>query len=532
MKLTDRGLRDSASWQAAGIALPGYDRAAMSEATRKAPIWLHFGAGNLFRAFPAMCQQKLLNDQMARCGVTVADSAGMVDKVLQPHDNLSVVVRLCPDGRMEKEVLGSIGESLRLLEDAPRLQDVFCQKSLQMVSFTITEKGYRLTDGQGRYADDVEHDLMAGPDFCVSYMGRVAAMLYRRYLAGAYPLAMVSMDNCSHNGDHLLNAMLTMARSWEESGVCQKGFADYVSDPSRVAFPWTMIDKITPRPDAAVQEKLLECGLEDMGGYVTRRGSYAAPFVNAEETQYLVVEDAFPNGRPPLECAGVLFTNRETVEKVERMKVCTCLNPLHTALAVFGCLLGYHKICDEMQDADLAALVKRIGYQEGLPVVTDPGVLSPKEFLDDVIEKRLPNPFLPDTPQRIACDTSQKIPVRFGETIKAYLKRPEADLQSLKMIPLVFAAWCRYLMGVDDRGQPFEVSPDPMAAQLQGYLADAHLGDPRRRETLLKPILSNAELFGVDLYASGLAHKVEEDFFAMLEGPGAVRGLLRRRLAE
>ena len=149
-----------------------------------------------------------------------------------------------------------------------------------------------------------------------------------------------------------------------------------------------------------------------------------------------------------------------------------------------------------------------------------------------MIEKRLPNPFLPDTPQRIACDTSQKIPVRFGETIKAYLKRPEADLQSLKMIPLVFAAWCRYLIGVDDRGQPFEVSPDPMAAQLQGYLADAHLGDPRRRETLLKPILSNAELFGVDLYASGLAHKVEEDFFAMLEGPGAVRGLLRRRLAE
>ena len=53
-----------------------------------------------------------------------------------------------------------------------------------------------------------------------------------------------------------------------------------------------------------------------------------------------------------------MFTSRETVEKVERMKVCTCLNPLHTALAVYGCLLGYTKISDEMKDADLVKLVE------------------------------------------------------------------------------------------------------------------------------------------------------------------------------
>ena len=98
------------------------------------------------------------------------------------------------------------------------------------------------------------------------------------------------------------------------------------------------------------------------------------------------------------------------------MKVCTCLNPLHTCLAIFGCLLGYRKISDEMKDRELVKLVETVGYKEGLPVVVDPIILSPKEFIDTVLKVRVPNPFMPDTPQRIATDTSQKLAVRFGET--------------------------------------------------------------------------------------------------------------------
>ena len=108
----------------------------------------------------------------------------------------------------------------------------------------------------------------------------------------------------------------------------------------------------------------------------TAKNTYIAPFINAEAAEYLVVEDKFPNGRMPLEEAGVIFTDRETVNKVEKMKVGTCLNPLHTALAVFGCLLGYELIADEMKDEELRRLVEKIGYDEGLPVVVDPGVES------------------------------------------------------------------------------------------------------------------------------------------------------------
>lgn len=114
---------------------------------------------------------------------------------------------------------------------------------------------------------------------------------------------------------------------------------------------------------------------------VTSKNTYTAPFVNAEISEYLVIEDKFTNGRPALEEAGIIFTDRDTVNNVETMKVTTCLNPLHTALAVSGCLLGYTLIADEMKDDTLRKFVEIIGYKEGLPVVVDPGILSPKQFL-------------------------------------------------------------------------------------------------------------------------------------------------------
>jgi fructuronate reductase len=371
----------------------------------------------------------------------------------------------------------------------------------------------------------VADDLKAGPSAPKSYLGRIASLCYERYAKGELPLAMVSMDNCSHNGDILFAAMEAIAKGWAENGAADEGFLKYISDKNKVSFPWSMIDKITPRPDDSVRDMLVSCGLEDMRGAVTEKNTYIAPFVNAEETQYLVIEDAFPNGRPPLEKAGVLFTNRETVDRVEKMKVCTCLNPLHTSLAVFGCLLGYTRISEEMKDAALVKLIEGVGYVEGLPVVTDPGIIKPRDFIDQVIKVRLPNPFMPDAPQRIAMDSSLKIPIRFGETLKEY-KKSGKDCAALKLIPLVFAGWLRYLLGIDDKGQPFEVSPDPNYETLKSALSGIELGQKGPFGGKLKPILSNSAYFAVDLYDAGLGEKVEELFAKMVEGPGAVRKTL------
>ena len=292
-------------------------------------------------------------------------------------------------------------------------------------------------------------------------------------------------------------------------------------------------DKITPRPDASVEKILLNDGVEELDPVITSKNTYVAPFVNAEETEYLVIEDDFPNGRLDLTKGGLMFTDRDTVDKVEKMKVCTCLNPLHTCLAIFGCVLGYNKISDEMKDEELVKLVETVGYKEGLPVVVNPGILDPKEFIDTVLKVRVPNPFMPDTPQRIATDTSQKLAIRFGETIKAYASADNRNVADLKLIPLVFAGWLRYLMAVDDAGNAFELSPDPLLDTVCPYVEGFKLGETKdvaEIEATLKPVLENDKIFGVNLYEVDMAEKVCGYFNEMLAGVGSVRATLKKYL--
>ena len=535
MILDNSVLNNLDAWKSKGYGVPEYDRAKVTANTKANPFWIHFGAGNIFRAFQANQMQNMLNAGKIDRGIVVAEGFDyeIIEKINRPHDDLGVAVTLKADGNIEKNIVGSVVESLVLdrdnAEQFNRLKEIFANDSLQMATFTITEKGYATQAPDGKVLPWVAADFEAGPEKASGYLGKVCALLYHRFKSGAKEIAMVSMDNCSHNGDKLKAAMEVHAKTWLEAGLVEKEFVDYVLDPKKVSYPWTMIDKITPRPDAKVQEMLVADWGDEMKPVVTSKNTYVAAFVNAEECEYLVIEDDFPNGRPNLEDAGFYFTDRETVEKTERMKVCTCLNPLHTCLAVFGCLLGYELVSEEMKNETLVKLVKEIGYNEGLPVVVNPGILSPKEFIDSVVEKRIPNPFMPDTPQRIACDTSQKVGIRFGETIKAYAKDDKLNVTDLKRIPLVFAGWMRYLMGINDAGESFEQSPDPLLETLKDKLKDVKFGDSSDANIApIKEVLSMDSIFGVNLYEVGLGETVETYFKEMNAGKGAILDTLKK----
>lgn len=515
------------------MEIPRFCLEQMQKHTRETPIWVHFGAGNLFRGFIANLQQTLLESGVSKHGIIAVEPFDyeIIEKIYTPFDQLTLLSLLQPDGQLRNSVVASIGESLRGGIDFPsewvRLQKIFCQPSLQMVSFTITEKGYAITRFSGEFLPVIADDMTRGPQHPTHVMSIVTALLYTRFLTNQQPIAMVSMDHCSHNGDKLKSSVITIASAWSENGLVDPDFLHYLSDNTTVSFPWTMIDKITPRPSELVQQKLTDLGIAGMTPVVTSKNTFIAPFVNAEIPQYLVIEDDFPNGRPALEDAGVYFTDRETVNHTEQMKVTTCLNPLHTALAVFGCLLGYTSIAAEMNDEQLKKLVYAIGYQEGLPVVVDPKIISPQEFLHEVITQRLPNPHIPDTPQRIAVDTSQKIAIRFGATILAYHKNLNLNASELIYIPLVLAGWLRYLLGIDDAGQAFKRSEDPMLDTLTQQLSGIVVGKPETYRNQLTEILSESSLFGVDLFEVNLAAKVESFFQQMIAGPGAVRALLQ-----
>lgn len=500
-----------------GYKVPEYNLVSLRENTLAAPRWIHFGAGNIFRAFPATILQHILNAGKYDTGVIVCEGFDneIIEKAYKPYDNLSLLTLLKADGTVDKEVVGSVTEALCLSdensEDYEKLKKIFSAPTLQMVSFTITEKGYKN----------------------MSLMKKITSLLNDRFISGAFPIAMASMDNCSHNGDKLKEGVLEAARLLVEEKKASEEFLEYVGNPEKVSFPWSMIDKITPRPDEGVRKMLLDDGFEDAEVIITSKNTYTAPFVNAEETEYLVMEDDFPNGRPPLELGGVMFTDQETVDKVEKMKVCTCLNPLHTAMSIFGCILGFTSIHEEMKDDDIKNMITKMGYEEGMKVVVNPGIIKPEDFIDNVLTKRLPNPFMPDTPQRIACDTSQKIPIRFGETIYLYKER-NLGVSDLKIIPLVIAGYLRYLMGVDDEGNVFSPSPDPMLEELMEIIKPVKLGsdlEDSELDMILRNILGKKEIFKVDLYECGLDKKIKEYFKAMIKDKGAVRSTLHNVIA-
>ena len=509
-----------------GYEVPGYDRDALKARTKEAPAWVHFGAGNIFRAYQCDLLEQLLNRGEFDKGVIVAEAYDydIIDKAYRPYDNLSLSVVLHADGRVDKKIVGCMTESLKadksFAEDWARLTEIFTAKSLQMVTFSITENGYGYP----------EEDIARGFDARLT-MGKITALLYERFRAGAFPLALQSQDNVSDNGDKVKAALKAYAEGWCKAGLVPEAFVAYAEDETIVSCPLSMIDKITPRPDPRVQKILADEGFEDNEWIETDRHSFTAPYVNSEEVGYLVMEDRYPGGRPPIEKAGVIYTDRETVEKTERMKVGTCLNPLHVALSIYGCMMGFHLVSDIMADPDLLSYLEHIGNDEGLPVCESPGILDPKKFMDECLYVRFSNVYVPDTPQRIAVDTSTTIGIRFGGTLQEHIRRGH-DVTKLTYIPLLFAGYARYLRGLTDDLTPFTCSPDHRLPLYQPIVAGLEVREGEQDFSCLKELFRHSETFGIDIYACGLGEKVEAMAKELYQGKGAIRRTLHKYVTK
>lgn len=208
MKLTLEGIKDRAAWQSAGIKLPDYDVQAVSEKAKKHPVWAHFGAGNIFRIFVGGMADAMLEKGAMDRGITCVETFdfNVVDQIYTPYDNLVLAVTLNADATTDKRVLGSLSEAIKAQSNVPenwnRLKAVFADPGLQMISFTITEKGYALKNASGDFFPFVQADIDNGPEKTTGAMAIVCAMLLHRFENGKAPLAVVSMDNCSHNGEN------------------------------------------------------------------------------------------------------------------------------------------------------------------------------------------------------------------------------------------------------------------------------------------------------------------------------------------
>lgn len=272
--------------------------------------WLHFGGGNLYRAFHAEVAQTLIDQQALTKGIVVCETFDeqVIDQVYAPYENDILEVVMHEGGRLEKKLLQSTAASYYChpsrAASYEQIRKVFQEPSLQLVTVTITEKGYGLKDSQGKFLPVVQADLAAGPHQVNHTMSILASFLWDRFQSGALPIAMVSTDNFSQNGLRFQMAIVTIAKEWQKLGHVSEAFVRYLENNAQVTFPWSMIDRITPNPSTAVAEELAAAGIQQLPVTHTDKGTNIAPFANTEATHYLVIEDDFPNGRPNLDKAG------------------------------------------------------------------------------------------------------------------------------------------------------------------------------------------------------------------------------------
>ena len=240
MKLSLSTLNEKAFGEGAEVALPQYDAAAMDARTKEAPVWVHFGAGNIFRGYVAALQDDLLGRGLADKGIIAVDSSDgdQITKVYNPFDNLTMLVSLYGDGSSKRSIIASVAEAVHAdwnkADQLARLKEIFCAPTLQMCSFTITEKGYAIKGADGAYSPAVAADIENGPDKLSNVMAKVVAMLWERFKAGATPIAVVSMDNCSHNGEKLKASIVTIADEWHKRGFVSDEFITWLNNEIRV----------------------------------------------------------------------------------------------------------------------------------------------------------------------------------------------------------------------------------------------------------------------------------------------------------
>lgn len=418
------------------IPTPQYDRSRI-----KVGI-VHFGVGGFHRAHQAMYVDRLLNQGLARkwgiCGVGVLPRDRRIRDTLRNQDHLYTLTLAHPDGTRESRVIGSIVDFRYAPDDPESVIELLADRAVRIITLTITEGGYN------------------EPFSAVFPL--VTEALNRRRLRGLKSPTIVSCDNIVGNG-HIARQAFT---SYAEPS--NPALAQWMDDNTR--FPSSMVDRITPVTTPDVIEGLTaEFGVADACPVITE------PFA------MWALEDDFADGRPPLDRAGVTFT--DDVSPYEAMKL-RLLNASHQGLCYFAYLAGYRLVHDAARDPLFAEMLSRYMDFEAMPTLTPvPGL---QEFKDGLLP-RFANAHVRDTVARLCAESSDRIPKWLLPVVRDNLRSGGP----VRLSAAIVASWARYAEAVDEEGRPIDVV-DPRA--------DTLIALARSQRTDALAFLANRSIFG------------------------------------
>jgi mannitol 2-dehydrogenase len=427
---------------------------------------VHVGVGGFHRAHQAAYLDRLMNRGEAPdwgiCGVGVMPADRAMKDALTAQDGLYTLVLKHSDGTWEPRIIGSITRYLFAPDDPEAVIETMAAPSTRIVSLTVTEGGYNISDVTGEFDaanPQVVRDLQPGA-VPRTVFGLVTEALRRRGQRGLAPFTVMSCDNLPGNGDLAKGAFTAFAR------LRDPGLAGWVEREAR--FPNSMVDRITPATTTA-----------DRAGLTTRFGiADRWPVVCEPFTQW-VLQDAFASGRPPYEQAGVHVVG--DVEPYELMKL-RLLNGSHQALCYFAYLCGYRLVHEAAQDPLFRAFL--LGYMDHEATPTLPPV--PGEDLGAytrTLIERFSNPQIRDTIARLCENASDRIPKFLLPVIRAQLAAGGQITRSAAVV----ASWARYAEGVDEQGEPIDVVD---------RLRDTLTGLARRQREDPDAFIANRDVFG------------------------------------
>lgn len=426
-----------------GISRPNYDRSDLTAGI------VHIGCGNFHRAHMAVYLDDLFNlgksHEWAIIGAGVRANDAQMRAMLMEQDFLSSVIELDPAGKSAR-VVGAMIDFLPVEQGNQALIAAMSNPSIRIVSLTVTEGGYFIDPKTGSFNADHPDIIYDGahPDRPETAFGAMIAALKIRRENDDAPFTVMCCDNVPHNGDVTRDAVVGLAQ------LSDPDFARWIGE--YVAFPNSMVDRITPATGKRELELAMSMGLDDQ-----------AP-VTCEPFRQWVMEDKFPNGRPELEKIDVTFTDE--VHRFETMKI-RILNGGHAIIAYPAGLRDIEFVHEAMEDEQIRAFLDHIESHEILPIVP-PVPNTELDAYKSLIIERFSNPDIGDTIRRLCLDGSNRQPKFIIPSIQDAI----AKGRDASGLILLSALWCRYCFGVSENGH--EIAPnDPNWERLKACAMEA-----------------------------------------------------------
>ncbi len=458
-----------------GVEVPSYDRSKVKTSI------VHVGVGGFHRAHQAYYADQLLERGLSQdcgiCGVGLLEFDRKICDVLKNQDGLYTLLTKELDGSVKPRVIGSIVDIMFAPDDKSAVIEKMASPETKIISLTITEGGYNLNEATGEFDFenpaiiwDLEH-----PDDPQTIFGYLTQSLILRKERGLFGCSIQSCDNIQGNGDVAMKMLLSFIQKVDHDL--------WVWVKRHVTFPNSMVDRITPATVTADIEKLQsEFGIDDQW-----------PVVCESYIQW-VVEDDFVGGRPEYEKVGVQFV--EDVRPYETMKLCL-LNAGHSVLGILGALHGYRSIDEAADDKDFSVFLRRFMDIEVSPVLKGLEGIDLDAYKDSLIA-RFRNKYIKDQVSRICLQSSAKIPKFILPTIKKQLE----GNRDFERAVFVIAAWCKYNLGVDEKGNAYPIE-DVISEELQ-RAANAAQDDPLafiRLESVFGNLINNQSFVDAYLHA-------------------------------